>query len=241
MSKSRITIKVSVLIVFIALLMYSCTVAAGKKAREKLPVCGVDVSSYQGDIDWKELSENHVEFAFIKATEGRTYRDKRFENNIENANRTDIAVGAYHFMSFESDGDSQADNFIDAVGDNELDLPPVIDVELYGKFTDNPPDPDSVGEILDVLVKRLSEEYGRMPIIYTNRFGYALYVSGKYEDCDIWFCDITKRPTLFDGREWTFWQYSHTGKLSGFDGSEGHIDLNVFAGSREEFREYISK
>ena len=92
--------------------------------------------------------------------------------------------------------------------------------------------------ILDALILKLYEEYGRMPIIYTNRRAYSLYVSGEYEECDLWICDLLKKPSLPDGREWSFWQYSHTGTLPGYDGEEDNIDLNVFCGSRAQFREY---
>ena len=118
-------------------------------------------------------------------------------------------------MSFESAGESQAENFISAIGDAELALPPVIDLELYGEYIKKPPATNKVREILDELVRRIYEEYGEYPIIYTTPFVYSRYVSGSYEDCDIWMCDLIKRPTLPGGREWKFWQYSHTGKMTG--------------------------
>ena len=65
----------------------------------KFPVKGIDISRYQGDIDWDVLSkEDHVQFAFIKATEGSTYQDDLFTQNWEAAETAGVFVGAYHFF-----------------------------------------------------------------------------------------------------------------------------------------------
>ena len=212
-----------------------------EKVRKEFNVRGVDVSSYQGKIDWEVLAENDISFAFIKATEGSSYIDRRFDKNIEGIRKTDLAVGAYHFMSFDSDGKSQAENFMSKVKPDMIDLPPVIDLEFYGKYADNPPDFTKVEEILGTIIDEFTERYGRKPIIYTNWHTYLLYVVGVFDDCDIWLCDITKEPELYGGIDWKFWQYSHTEKLSGYSGGEKHIDMNVFCGTEKEFREYIGK
>lgn len=241
MQRHKLTQRIIIAVLFFALAICGITIHLGRRARERFPVRGVDVSSYQGYIDWKELEENDIDFAFIKATEGSSFRDKMFCDNIENIAYTDIAAGAYHFMSFESDGETQAENFISVVDSDKITLPPVIDLELYGRYSDKPPPASYVREILDVLVERLCEEYGVYPIIYTNRRAYSLYVSGGYRDCDIWMCDLVKEPALPDGRKWTFWQYSHTENLPGYDGKEEHIDMNIYNGSRAEFRRYVKR
>ena len=93
----------------------------------KFPVKGIDISRYQGDIDWDVLSkEDHVQFAFIKATEGSTYQDDLFTQNWEAAETAGVFVGAYHFFRFESDGKEQADNFIATVPKLENTLPPSL-------------------------------------------------------------------------------------------------------------------
>lgn len=96
------------------------------------PVRGVDVSAYQGQIDWETLADQGLSFAFIKATEGSSFEDPRFRENWTGARSAGLRVGAYHFFSFDSPGASQAQNFIGAVQGFEGMLPPVVDVELYG-------------------------------------------------------------------------------------------------------------
>ncbi len=239
MKKRKTLFRILIVTIFVAFALFCITIYMSQRAQEEYPVRGVDVSSYQGYIDWDEIEKSDIDFAFIKATEGSGYRDRFFEDNIENIQNTAIASGAYHFMSFESDGKAQAQNFISTVPREMIDLPPVIDVELYGDYSSKPPSVASVRQVLDALMTELYMAYGEMPIIYTNRRAYSLYISGEYENCDIWICDIIKKPTLPDGREWTFWQYTHTGKLSGYEGEEEYIDLNVFSGSRAEFRQYV--
>ena len=95
---------------------------------------GVDVSSYQGDIDWDVLSSQGIEFAYIKATEGSSTVDRCFEANWQGASKTDLRIGAYHFFSFESSGENQAKLFCGTVKALPDMLPPVIDVEFYGSI-----------------------------------------------------------------------------------------------------------
>ena len=239
MKRFKIVIQALLIFLLVAFVVYRVAVSLKDNTVSELPVQGVDVSSYQGEIDWKAIEKENISFAFIKATEGSSYKDRFFEKNIKNIEKTDIVAGAYHFMSFESSGKSQAVNFIESVDKKKIALPPVIDVELYGEYNVNPLKASEVRAILDDMVAALYEEYGRYPIIYTTRRAYLLYISGEYKDCDIWISDIVKKPALSDGRKWTFWQYSHTEKLPGYEGDEEYIDMNVFNGNRKEFEEYI--
>ena len=95
-------------------------------------VIGVDISEYQADVDMPVLMEQGIEFIYIKATEGSGHVDSRFAENWENAQECGLPAGAYHFFSFDSPGQMQADNYIKAVGDLEGKLIPAVDVEYYG-------------------------------------------------------------------------------------------------------------
>lgn len=109
-------------------------------SRAQYPVRGVDVSSYQGEINWEVLASQDLQFAFIKATEGSSHVDKYFESNFREALQTGLRVGAYHFFSYDSSGATQADNFIATVSKITNMLPPVVDVEFYGDKHRNLPD-----------------------------------------------------------------------------------------------------
>lgn len=198
------------------------------------PVRGVDVSHYQGDIDWPVLADQGIAFAFIKATEGSSHTDKNFEYNWQGANNTHLKVGAYHFMSFESSGEDQAENFISNVPAESDMLPPVVDLELYGDFINDHPSQETVDSILKPLLQELEEYYGMKPIIYTTSALYTSYVEGNYDN-DIWLADLSFPDTLPDGSDWEFLQYSFEGQLEGYSGYLPHLDLNVYHGSRLDF------
>lgn len=196
-------------------------------------VWGVDVSAYQGNVDWRELRRQGVEFAFIKATEGSGMVDRCFAKNWENAQAAGVPAGAYHFFSYDSPGETQAENFMAQVPVTPGELPPVVDIEFYGDKAQNPPDRETVREILDPLLERLESHYGQKPVLYVTYRTYKLYIQGEYEDYPLW----VTRPLLAPlDKDWTFWQYSHSARLSGYQGKEERIDLNVFRGSLEELK-----
>ena len=200
-------------------------------------VKGVDVSSYQGNIDWPLLVSQDIDFAYIKATEGSSSKDRYFSQNWQEASKTGIRIGAYHFFSFESAGQTQAQNFIDTVDPVDNMLPPVIDVEYYGSFTsEDTIDVGAVRKELRTMVDILTEEYGMKPVIYVSESSYKTIVKGSFEDCGLWYRSVySKVPGDVD---WVFWQYSNRHRLKGYDGKEAYIDMNVFAGNKEEFIKY---
>ncbi len=221
-----------------AMLIYNGIILMNDPSDDAYPVRGVDVSTYQGEIDWGVLSSQGIAFAFIKATEGSSLVDPHFSFNFDEAQKYDIAVGAYHFFSFDSPAETQAQNFIAAVEPFDGMLPPVIDLEFYGGNEKDPPSREYVDEQLGVMLDALEEYYGLKPIIYSTEKSYELYLSGNYDEYDIWIRDVYFAPELSDGREWTFWQYTNRERLDGYSGREKYIDVNVFNGSADKFALY---
>lgn len=207
-------------------------------SKTKYPIFGVDVSNYQGIIDWELIEEQGVRFAFIKATEGSGHVDESVRRNLGNIAETDIARSCYHFFSFDSPGETQAENFINIVGKDEIDLPPVVDIEYYGDKFKNKPTREETKSILEPLLEKLEENYGEKPIIYTTLPVYYRYVKENFSDYPLWIRCTQLEPDIM---EWKFWQYSDKGRLDGYYGDEPCIDLNVFYGSEEEFYEYCKK
>lgn len=219
--------------------VYSGEIIANVPDPEEYPVMGVDVSRYQGNIDWDTIAAQNVTFAFIKATEGSSHFDPCFAYNWKEARNSGIYVGAYHFFSFESSGETQARNFIDTVGTLNGALPPVVDLEFYGDYTAKPLPKKETRQILDALLEGLEDYYGVKPIIYTTTRAYYSYIlGGGYGEYPLWMRDTYMKPVV----SWEFWQYSDKGSLEGYDGlqadhTEMCIDLNVYHSSFEEFLE----
>lgn len=198
------------------------------------PVRGVDVSHYQGEIDWPELARQDISFAYVKATEGSGATDDRFLYNWQNARNAGLWVGAYHFFSYDSPGAEQAANFIRNVPKLPDALPPVIDVEFYGPYHRSPADPGTAVPEIRAMADVLREHYGVSPMIYATRRSYRLYIEGNFDDCRLWMRDVFAVPH----EDWDFWQYTDRARLKGYSGHEPFIDMNVFSGTRAEFEAY---
>ncbi|MDE5770741.1 MAG: glycosyl hydrolase family 25 [Ruminococcus sp.] len=210
----------------------ACYFSSVELNRSKYSVWGVDVSNYQGLIDWKKLDNQGVSFAFVKATEGSGHVDESARRNLENISETDIKVSAYHFFSFDSAGETQAANFISVVGADEIDMPPVVDIEYYADKKLHKPDKKDAEEILRPLLEQLEEYYGVKPIIYTTFPVYLRYVKENFADYPLWIRNVNIEPDLIN---WKFWQYCDKGELYGYNGEEKYIDLNVYNGTAEQF------
>lgn len=239
------SIKSFLILVFIFLVLVITCFAFGvfwidEPSINRYPVRGVDVSHYQGQIDWTILSEQKIQFAFIKATEGSGSTDKRFKENWDNIGFTNMKRGAYHFFSFDSEGKTQAENYISVVPITDGMLPPVVDIEYYGNKEANPPDVDIVRKELDILLKMLEKHYSQKPILYTTMKVYYKYIDNYYDDYPLWIRNTYYKPFLFNRRKWLFWQYSDKEILKGYDGKEKHIDMNIFNGDLDSFHQLFN-
>lgn len=210
----------------------SCYYSSAVVNSEKYPVFGVDVSNYQGDIDWNVLEKQGVRFAFIKATEGSGHVDESVRKNLENAAETNIKLSAYHFFSFDSAGETQAANYISTVPADDIDMPPVVDIEYYADKRKNKPSKEEAESVLRPLLLELEEYYGVKPIIYTTFPVYCRYVKDNFSEYPLWIRSVNFEPDLI---EWKFWQYCDSGELEGYNGDEKCIDFNVYNGTEEEF------
>jgi len=205
------------------LAMTSC-LPDGPAIADRYEVSGIDVSHYQGAIEWDELAADGHDFAFIKATEGKELKDKAFFVNWTLAGKTGIRRGAYHFFRPEVKAEQQARNFFETVELAPGDLPPVIDVEDRGKLS---------AKQLVTRVTRLAEmmeiRYGVKPIIYTGQNFYNRFLAGQFDDHPLWLAryDVDE-PVTVCGRTYTFWQYTDRGRLPGI---HGNVDRNVFMGT----------
>ncbi len=213
----------------VACLGSSAVHAAGDcGARRRL--AGIDVSKYQGEIDWPRVKAAGIVFAFARVSDGVNVLDERFADNFVAMKRNGIRRGAYQYFRASADPLAQADLFVTTVRRfGRPDLPLVADVE-----TDDGQPPEVVRANLKRWLRRVDRRTRRRPLIYAppsmgailaGRFaGYRLWVAHYEADC----------PTLPDGwRRWTFWQHSSHGRV---DGINGDVDLDHFAGSMSRLR-----
>ncbi len=211
----------------------------GSASPRNLAVHGVDVSRWQGDIDWVKLRTQGANFAYIKATDGGDHLDPMFKTNWRKAKEAGLKRGAYHFFYWCRTAGEQADWFIRNVPRDPDALPPVIDVEWNGESScKNRPSPERVLEKMQVFMDKLERHYGQRPIIYTAPDFYRDNLQGELLDYPFWLRSVAAHPSkIYRGRKWLFWQYSGSGLSHGV---EGRIDLNVFHGSGDDWHNWAS-
>jgi WD40 repeat protein/energy-coupling factor transporter ATP-binding protein EcfA2 len=209
-------------------------------------VKGIDVSQFNGEVDWVEVETAGYAFAYIKATEGDSEVDERFAANWENIQQTGMLRGAYHFFRFDFDPLDQAKFFVEVVNLAEGDLPPVVVFEALSQA----PDP-ALLENLRIFLTSVEEFTGRRPIIYTSPIAWqnltgsgdlkaqsAVSQSGVINASDylLWVANYTDaaQPTLPSGwGTWAFWQYNGEGEVSGVPEV---VSLNRFNGNLDALR-----
>lgn len=190
---------------------------------------GIDISHYQTDIDWIKLGQQKPHFIFLKATEGTTIQDQKYEEYYHKIDRLEIPVGSYHFFSYKSSGEDQAKNFLSFAKRKRGDLPLVLDAE----YSKSMPEKELVKKELLIFINLIYQTIGSYPMIYCNYKYYQTYlqeiIPGK---CKLWIVDYQQKPNC----DWTFWQKTDRFRL---DAIKGHVDLNLFNGTKDNLKSLL--
>jgi lysozyme len=195
---------------------------------------GIDVSYWQGNIDWAKVKAAGKQFALIRVSDGTGFRDPRFEEYWRGAKAAGLTVGAYQFFRPGQDATAQANLMADklaAVGFKAGDIPPVIDVEV----TDGASDANIAARV-NTWLKRVQARTGRLPSLYTSPgfwsgLGNPAPSPLPYLWVAHWGASCPTLPPAW-GRL-RFHQYSATGSVSGIS---GNVDLDYYNGSLAELR-----
>ncbi|MBS7318136.1 MAG: hypothetical protein KIG38_07360 [Bacteroidales bacterium] len=170
-----------------------------------------------------------VAFAFIKASEGESMKDRCFRDNWDNALEYGIARGAYHFYRSSKDPVRQAENFIDAVGELRYsDLPPVLDVETVHKGCSR----EELRRGVRIWLETVEARYGRKPVIYSGQdFAQEWLGDGLLEDYPLWIARYGDKKPVRD--DWEWWQFTDRAIVSGI---RGRVDLSIKRSSTSSSR-----
>ncbi len=192
---------------------------------------GLDVSHYQGEVDWPQVVAAGYRFAFAKATEGTTSVDPMFAANWEGMKAGGMVRGAYHFFRAEDDAAAQADHFIATVALEAGDLPPALDIEIADGVST-----EGIDEKIAIWLEKVATAYGVTPILYSDlRFINDNLATG-FSDYPLWLAEYeeTRPEAPGDWDSWTLWQSSQSGEVAGVDGT---VDLDTYSGSEERWAE----
>lgn len=198
---------------------------------EENQIWGIDISHHQKGIEWKKFDDALPSFVFLKATEGSTHEDTRYQEYKNKLNAKGIPTGAYHFFSYQSRGISQAKHFLEFANLEKGDLPPVLDAE----FTSGMPNKEKVQKELLAFIQYIEKEIGVKPLIYCECDYFKKYLKGEINNTySLWISDFWRKPSC----GYMFWQKTDKFKHPAFKGT---IDYNVFNGNAEDLERLLLK
>ena len=200
-------------------------------------VKGIDVSYYQGTINWTSVKNDGVKFAFIRVSDGLNTIDTKFAANWSGSRAAGVKHGAYQFFRPGQDPIEQADLLLSKIGGKleADDLPPVIDVEAS--------DGQSAATITTKVKKwvaHVKAATGRDPIIYTGFYFWRDSVGAPdVTTSPLWHAQYTTAscPNIAPPwQQWALWQYSSTGTVAGIS---GNVDMNRWNGDQASFNAFL--
>jgi lysozyme len=197
---------------------------------------GVDLSHYNGTVDFGKLAASGVIFAFVKASEGGRTKDPLYLTNYAGLKQNQIVRGAYHFFYPQLDAQAQAANFLSVVKNLVPgDLPPVLDVEVSGEQT-----PSAIAAGIQTWLDSIEQNLGRTPMIYTapSFWNTALRGTNAFADYPLWIAQYTSNPSpnIPSGfSDYLFWQYSESGSVPGIT---GNVDMDWFKGTAADLNQF---
>ncbi|MBN2746360.1 MAG: hypothetical protein JXR34_06515 [Bacteroidales bacterium] len=208
--------------------------------RVNFDIYGIDVSHHNDVIDWQlvrekgRINQKPISFVFIKATEGKSFLDKRYKKNILEARKNGFIVGVYHFYRPEVNSFEQFTNFKTNVSLKTGDLAPVLDVEIRG----NLPFSRYIEGIKNML-ELMENHYGIKPILYTSPSFYASFMQyPELKKYPLWIASYTHGAVRQFNEIQAFHQYSDRGKVAGI---KTKVDLNGFKGDKLKLQKYLLK
>ena len=190
---------------------------------------GIDVSTYQGNINWSAVKASGLDFAIVKATQGHAvnsnsylFTDRQFANNVTGAHDVGLKVGVYHYLTAKTvkEAQTEAAHFVDTIAPYKprIELWAAVDVE-EDKYL--PRNKKLLSDIVEAFCAYVAAE-GYRPMVYTNP-NYLTWRLDKIPAHDLWLAlwrDKTRTPTGYDNMQ--IWQYG----VETVKGINGNVDAN---------------
>lgn len=217
------------------------TAALAAPAAQAAGIYGQDVSGWQGEVDWAAQAAAGSRFAYVKATEGRSYRSPAFSHQYTGAGGAGLVRGGYHFARPDSGGpEEQVDFFLNNGGGwtgDGITLPGMVDFEAYSGLPRNYGlGQQEMRDWISAFSIRYRDQAGRRPVIYTNLHWWNDVVGDWTPTNSPLFLASysSSRPSTLPGRwwGWELWQYSDSGPFAG--------DSNLWYGSESQFESFVA-
>lgn len=193
--------------------------------RRERKLDGIDVSHWEGKIQFRKVRQAGIRVVYIKATQGRDIVDSDFERNYRDAERENLRIGFYHYVMARSveEAKEEAAFFYDKIRDKKQHARPAMDFEVFGALSHG-----EVREISLQFLRELEARDGHRPVIYSD----ASNASGVFDDdrlreYPLWIAQygVSKPDMENPWRRWSGWQYTDSGRVRGID---GRVDRDYF-------------
>ncbi|MCI9156900.1 MAG: hypothetical protein HFF44_08195 [Lawsonibacter sp.] len=199
----------------------------GKRAKT-----GIDVSVYQGEIDWPAVAADGIEFAILRLgyrgyTEGGLFLDQTFEQNIRGALDAGLEVGVYFFSQAitPTEAEAEAAYVLNALEGYNVTYPVTFDWEPIasgnGARTDNL-DGSTLTQCAAAFCRKISAAGYQAAVYFNQDSGYLRYDLREFSEHVLWLAEYDIKPDFY--YHFDLWQYSHTGTVAGIEGS---VDLDL--------------
>lgn len=186
---------------------------------------GIDVSEWQGRINYAEVAASGIEVVYIRASEGTGYIDPYFRENYEQAKANGLKTGFYHYVTARNteEASEEANFFVSNIKGTEPDCKLAMDFEVFGNLSK-----EEINEISEVFLETVEELSGKECVIYSDAYNaretFSEELAEKYA---IWVADYFVEEPANNGK-WSFWvgfQYSDRGRINGIS---GNVDRDYF-------------
>lgn len=185
---------------------------------------GIDVSRWQGTINFQEVANSGIDIVYIKATQGTTYVSPLFEEQYTNARNNGLKIGFYHYVTARTveQARNEAQFFASKISGKQVDCKLAMDFEEFGNLST-----EEINAIGLAFIKRLEEITNKPVVVYSNTYTARTIWNGEITNYPLWVAEYgVSRPE--DNGKWNTyvgWQYTNMGNISGIN---GNVDRNRF-------------
>ena len=189
---------------------------------------GIDVSVYQGDIDFEQVKNSGIEVVYIRAGYGFSVTDPKFEENYTNATKAGLKCGAYYFVTARNTEQAylQATRFAELISGKTFAARPAMDFEEFGSLGKN-----GINLVGLAFMQKLRELTGIVPMLYTDAYNASETWGWNFAQFPLWVADYDAEETYVTSNIWQSYagfQYSDRGEIPGI---YGNVDLDRFTSS----------
>lgn len=188
---------------------------------------GIDVSEWQGNIDFDAAKQDGIDIVYIRAGEGEDYVDAYFEENYQKARAAGLKIGYYHYVTAQTpeEGRSQAEFFYSLIQGKTIDCYPAMDFESFPGLSNG-----QVNEIGAAYMETLAGHLGYKPALYTDSFNAQNLWNESFSQYPLWIANygVSQPESIGFWDDWSGFQYSDSGQVSGLS---GEVDLDYFKDS----------